>query len=69
MNPVEAPKILTQVYVNVHKRAGGQITARSHNSRERAQQQADEMNRGAAGTKCVARIRVPIICVEGQFDV
>ncbi len=67
--PSTAPLILTEVFVNVHRRLGGQITAQSHASLDRAIQQAGEMNRGGAGTRCIARVRVPLVCTEGQFDV
>lgn len=67
--PLAPAPILTEVYVNVHRRAGGQITAQSHASLDRAITQAGEMNRSKTGTRCIARVRVPLICVEGQFDV
>lgn len=64
----DAVPILTHVYVNVARRATGFITAQSHPTKDLAIFHANAMSSAASGTKCIARLRVQIECVDGQFD-
>ena len=68
MNDLEGNAIATFTYVNVYRRACGKITTSVSPTLENAMLQQNSVDRGEQGTKVVARIRVPVVCVEGQFD-
>lgn len=60
----------THVYMNFYKSPeSDKITASSHPTRENADLFATPEGGWQVSTKRrIARIRVPVVCVEGQFD-
>ena len=67
--PLVNPKILTEVFVNVHRYPDGTTTACQHKTVQQAEFAAKSINSGMRRGRVIARVRVPFYCVEGQFDV
>jgi hypothetical protein len=66
--PVEIA-ITTHLLVNVNRYPSGVVSANAHKTLEHAMMETKAVENGARGGRTVARVRVPLICVEGQFDV
>lgn len=61
--------VTTELFVNVARYPDGKVTACAHKTIALAEMYATAINKGIRGGRVIGRVRVPLTCTEGQFDV